>query len=46
LSIPVDGFDSDNLRSGTGEVRAWISVAAASDRLHPGALRPERFVLA
>jgi protocatechuate 4,5-dioxygenase beta chain len=25
-------FDSDNLRSGTGEVRAWISVAAALRR--------------
>jgi protocatechuate 4,5-dioxygenase beta chain len=25
-------FDSDNLRSGTGEVRAWISVAAAMQR--------------
>jgi protocatechuate 4,5-dioxygenase beta chain len=25
-------FDSDNLRSGTGEVRAWISVAAAMRR--------------
>jgi protocatechuate 4,5-dioxygenase beta chain len=25
-------FDSDNLRSGTGEVRAWISVAAAMKR--------------
>ncbi|HLZ69447.1 MAG TPA: hypothetical protein VKV26_05985, partial [Dehalococcoidia bacterium] len=25
-------FDSDNLRSGTGEVRAWISVAAAMAR--------------
>lgn len=25
-------FDSDNLRSGTGEVRAWISVAAALAR--------------
>ncbi len=25
-------FDSDNLRSGTGEVRAWISVAAAMNR--------------
>jgi protocatechuate 4,5-dioxygenase beta chain len=25
-------FDSDNLRSGTGEVRAWISVAAAMTR--------------
>jgi protocatechuate 4,5-dioxygenase beta chain len=25
-------FDSDNLRSGTGEVRAWISVAAALGR--------------
>jgi protocatechuate 4,5-dioxygenase beta chain len=25
-------FDSDNLRSGTGEVRAWISVAAAMCR--------------
>lgn len=25
-------FDSINLRSGTGEVRAWISVAAAMDR--------------
>ncbi len=25
-------FDSDNMRSGTGEVRAWISVAAAMGR--------------
>ena len=25
-------FDSDNMRSGTGEVRAWISVAAAMKR--------------
>ncbi|HTY79657.1 MAG TPA: hypothetical protein VMI34_17665 [Candidatus Bathyarchaeia archaeon] len=25
-------FDSDNMRSGTGEVRAWISVAAAMRR--------------
>jgi protocatechuate 4,5-dioxygenase beta chain len=25
-------FDSDNLRAGTGEVRAWISVAAAMKR--------------
>ena len=25
-------FDSDNLRSGTGEIRAWISVAAAMSR--------------
>ena len=25
-------FDSDNLRSGTGEVRAWINVAAAMKR--------------
>jgi protocatechuate 4,5-dioxygenase beta chain len=25
-------FDSDNVRSGTGEVRAWISVAAAMNR--------------
>jgi len=25
-------FDSDNLRSGTGEVRAWIAVAAAMKR--------------
>jgi protocatechuate 4,5-dioxygenase beta chain len=25
-------FDSDNLRAGTGEVRAWISVAAAMRR--------------
>jgi hypothetical protein len=25
-------FDSDNLRAGTGEVRAWISVAAAMNR--------------
>ena len=25
-------FDSDNLRSGTGEIRAWISVAAAMRR--------------
>jgi protocatechuate 4,5-dioxygenase beta chain len=25
-------FDSDNLRSGTGEVRAWISAAAAMQR--------------
>ena len=25
-------FDSDNLRLGTGEVRAWISVAAAMKR--------------
>jgi protocatechuate 4,5-dioxygenase beta chain len=25
-------FDSDNMRSGTGEVRAWISVAAAMAR--------------
>ena len=25
-------FDSDNMRSGTGEVRAWISVAAAMNR--------------
>ena len=25
-------FDSDTLRSGTGEVRAWISVAAAMKR--------------
>ncbi|HLZ72900.1 MAG TPA: hypothetical protein VKV26_23595, partial [Dehalococcoidia bacterium] len=25
-------FDSDSLRSGTGEVRAWISVAAAMAR--------------
>ncbi len=25
-------FDSDNLRAGTGEVRAWISVAAAMQR--------------
>lgn len=25
-------FDSDTLRGGTGEVRAWISVAAAMDR--------------
>jgi protocatechuate 4,5-dioxygenase beta chain len=25
-------FDSDTLRSGTGEVRAWISVAAAMRR--------------
>jgi hypothetical protein len=25
-------FDSDNLRSGTGEVRAWISAAAAMNR--------------
>jgi hypothetical protein len=25
-------FDSDNLRSGTGEVRAWISAAAAMKR--------------
>jgi len=32
LYIPVYGFDSDNLRSGTGEVRAWISVAAAMKR--------------
>ena len=25
-------FDSDNVRAGTGEVRAWISVAAAMNR--------------
>jgi protocatechuate 4,5-dioxygenase beta chain len=25
-------FDSDNLRSGTGELRAWVSVAAAMKR--------------
>lgn len=25
-------FDSDNMRSGTGEIRAWISVAAAMKR--------------
>lgn len=25
-------FDSDNLSSGTGEVRAWISVATAMKR--------------
>ncbi len=25
-------FDSDNMRSGTGEVRAWISAAAAMKR--------------
>ena len=25
-------FDSDNLRSGTGEVRAWISVGGAMKR--------------
>ncbi|HZQ37678.1 MAG TPA: hypothetical protein VFD32_17225, partial [Dehalococcoidia bacterium] len=25
-------FDSDNMRAGTGEVRAWISVAAAMAR--------------
>jgi Catalytic LigB subunit of aromatic ring-opening dioxygenase len=25
-------FDSDNLRSGTGEIRAWISAAAALNR--------------
>ena len=25
-------FDSDNMRSGTGEVRAWISAAAAMNR--------------
>jgi protocatechuate 4,5-dioxygenase beta chain len=25
-------FDSDNLRSGTGEVRAWVSAAAAMNR--------------
>jgi protocatechuate 4,5-dioxygenase beta chain len=25
-------FDSDNMRSGTGEVRAWVSVAAAMRR--------------
>jgi protocatechuate 4,5-dioxygenase beta chain len=25
-------FDSDNMRAGTGEVRAWISVAAAMQR--------------
>jgi protocatechuate 4,5-dioxygenase beta chain len=25
-------FDSDNLRAGTGEIRAWISVAAAMNR--------------
>jgi protocatechuate 4,5-dioxygenase beta chain len=25
-------FDSDNLRAGTGEVRAWIAVAAAMKR--------------
>jgi protocatechuate 4,5-dioxygenase beta chain len=25
-------FDSDAMRSGTGEVRAWISVAAAMNR--------------
>ena len=32
LYIPVYGFDSDNLRSGTGAVRARISVAAALKR--------------
>jgi protocatechuate 4,5-dioxygenase beta chain len=25
-------FDSDNMRAGTGELRAWISVAAAMKR--------------
>ena len=25
-------FDSDNMRAGTGEVRAWISLAAAMKR--------------
>ena len=25
-------FDSNNVRAGTGEVRAWISVAAAMER--------------
>jgi hypothetical protein len=25
-------FDSDNVRAGTGEIRAWISVAAATQR--------------
>ena len=25
-------FESDNMRSGTGEVRAWISAAAAMNR--------------
>ena len=44
-------FDSDNMRSGTGEVRAWISAAAAMNRpakvveYVAGALHPDRLRL-
>ena len=44
-------FDSDTMRSGTGEVRAWISAAAAMNRpatvrgIHRGPLHADRLRL-